>query len=306
VLGFTVVSGDGWCDEEAAYLLRFLEVAHRTALPVYKGAVFPLINTRARMRAWEQAYGRIPWKGAWNEPGPNPEPGQVFHPDDPWEIPHNPDGDPVTQPAEGGAVAFLIAQVHRYPHQVTILAAGPMTNLALAIRLDPEFASLAKELVFMGGMLDTDVPQLTDDANFYTDFNFIFDPEAAHIVLTAPWPKIVSLGSVTNKSRLTPDLVARLVQVRTPVTTFLARYAQPFPMWDEMAAAVAADPTLITRQLVAPMDVDTDFGMHYGQARIWPSETAPHQGEQKVTIVLGVDMERFYAGFIKSAQAIRQ
>jgi inosine-uridine nucleoside N-ribohydrolase len=303
VLGFTVVTGDGWCDEEAAYLLRFLEIAGHTEIPVIKGAVFPLINTPTRLYAWEKLYGALPWKGAWNTEA---KPDYLPHADKPFFIPDNPLGNPATKPAPGTAADFLIAQVHRYPHQVTILAAGPMTNLALAIRLDPEFASLAKELVFMGGMLDTDVPQLTDDVNFYTDFNFIFDPEAAHIVLTAPWPKIVSLGSVTNKSRLTPDLVARLVRVRTPVTTFLARYAQPFPMWDEMAAAVAADPTLITRQLVAPMDVDTDFGMHYGQARIWPAETAPHQGEQKVTIVLGVDMARFYAAFIKSAQAIRQ
>jgi inosine-uridine nucleoside N-ribohydrolase len=302
VLGFTVVSGDGWCDEEAAYLLRFLEVAHRTALPVYKGAVFPLINTRARMRAWEQAYGRIPWKGAWNEPGPNPEPGQVFHPDDPWEIPHNPDGDPVTQPAEGGAVAFLIAQVHRYPHQVTILAAGPLTNLALAIRLDPAFAGLAKELVFMGGMLDNNVGQVTDDADNYTDFNFIFDPEAAHIVLTAPWAKIISLGSVTNETKMTAALTARMASVKTPITSYLAKYASHLPLWDEMAAAVVVDPTLVTRQVDALMDVDIDHGMHYGQAHVWPAAIAPHQGERLVTIVQAVDLKRFYDAFIAAAQ----
>jgi len=301
VLGFTVVTGDGWCDEEAAYLLRFLEIAKHTEIPVIKGADLPLINTPSRLYAWEKLYGTLPWKGAWNTAA---KPDYVPHADKPFFIPQNPSGGPVTKPASGTAADFLIAQVHRYPHQITILAAGPMTNLALAIRLDPAFPSLAKELVFMGGMLDNNIPQLTDNANFYTDFNFIFDPEAAHIVLTAPWPKIISLGSVTNRSRFTPDLVARLQQVRTPVTAILAKYAHPFPLWDEMAAAVAADPSLVTKQLVAFMDVDTDFGMHYGQARIWPADIAPHQGEQTVTMVQEVDMERFYTAFIRSAQSL--
>jgi len=300
VLGFTVVTGDGWCDEEAAYLRRFLEIAGHADIPVVKGAVFPLINTPARMYAWEALYGTLPWKGAWNT---NAKPDYVPHADRPYLVPPFPAGPPRTKPAPGIAADFLIAQVHLYPHQVTILAAGPMTNLALAIRLDPDFASLAKELVFMGGMLDNTVPQVTENANFYTDFNFVFDPEAAHIVLTAPWAKITALGSVTNRSRLSPDLVARMLQVKTPVTTFLAGTAHPFPMWDEMAAAVAVDATLITQRIKARMDVDTGFGMQYGQARVWPAETAPHQGEQLVTIVQAVDLPRFYDAFIRAAQA---
>jgi inosine-uridine nucleoside N-ribohydrolase len=300
VLGFTVVTGDGWCDEEAAYLLRFLEIAGHADVPVVKGAVFPLINTPSRMYAWETLYGTLPWKGAWNT---RALPDYVPHAEKPYFIPPFPAGQPRTKPAPGLAADFLIAQVHRYPHQVTILEAGPMTNLALAIRLDPEFAGLAKQLVFMGGMLDNAVPQVTEDANFYTDFNLIFDPEAAHVVLTAPWAKITALGSVTNRSQFSPALVARMLQVKTPVTTFLATYAQTFPMWDEMAAAVAVDPTLVTKQVTARMDVDIAFGPLYGQARLWTEALAPHQGEQRVTVVQDVDMVRFYNAFIKAAQA---
>ncbi len=303
VLGFTVVTGDGWCDEETAYLLRFLEIAHRTDIPVYKGAVYPLVNTRAALHAWEQAYGALPWKGAWNAPGSFPSQGAVFHPDNPALIPGDPSGTPTTKPASGSAVGFLIAQVHRYPHQVTILAAGPMTNLALAIRLDPDFAKLAKELVFMGAMLDGNQLQVSVNANFYTDFNFLFDPEAAHIVLTAPWAKITSLGSVTNETRMSADLVKRMLAVKTPVTEYLAKYTPPLPLWDEMAAAVAVDPSLITRKIDAAMDVDTGHGMFYGHAMIWPAEMAPHRGERVVTVVQAVDLTRFYDGFVKAAQA---
>jgi len=301
VLGFTVATGDAWCDEEASELLRFLEVAKRTDIPVYKGAVFPLVNTPARMAAWERMFGTLAWKGAWND---SVKPDSRPHADRPYWIPPSPAGAPAARPAEGSAVAFLIEQVHRYPHQVTIFEAGPMTNLALAIRIDPEFASLAKGLIFMGGMLDGNLAQVTQDANVFTDFNFIFDPEAAHIVLTSPWANIVSLGQVTNQTKMTPALVARLLEVRTPVTEYLAKFASRLPLWDEMAAAVAVDPTLVTKQTVALMDVDIDHGMHYGQARVWPKQTSPHQGEQPVTIVQAVDLPRFYAQFVHAAQSV--
>jgi inosine-uridine nucleoside N-ribohydrolase len=298
VLGFTVVSGDGWEPEETAHLLRFLEIAKRTDIPVVQGAIFPLVNTPERMRAWEQAYGKIPWKGAWNDP----KPGENFHPDNPYLVPDNPSGNPTAKPAPGTAADFLIQQVHKYPHQVTILATGPFTNIALAIRLDPEFASLAKELVFMGGLLGNNPQQVTGDADFNSDFNILFDPEAAHVALTAPWPRIVSLGNVTNETMMTPEITARMAAVKTPVTEFLAKYAQKLPMWDELAAAVAVDRSLVTKSFDAYMDIDLDHGMHYGQAHVWPEAIRPHQGEQKVTIVQGVDFDRFYDQFVTAAQ----
>jgi hypothetical protein len=70
-----------------------------------------------------------------------------------------------------------------------------------------------------------------------------------------------------------------------------------------MAAAVAVDPTLITRKIEAAMDVDVGHGMFYGHAMIWPAEMAPHRGERLVTVVQAVDLKRFYDGFIKAAQA---
>src|SRR5258708_19553225 len=81
--------------------------------------------------------------------------------------------------------------VRQYPKEVTIYAAGPMTDLALAIALDPEFPSLTKELIMMGGSIN---PQ-TDDPEFSLtptrEFNFWMDPEATHSVLHAKWPRVV-------------------------------------------------------------------------------------------------------------------
>ena len=65
-----------------------------------------------------------------------------------------PEGKPAAQPADEDAAHFLVRMVRKYPHEVTIYAGGPMTNLALAISIDPDFPGLVKELVFMGASLN--------------------------------------------------------------------------------------------------------------------------------------------------------
>ena len=65
-LGITIVSGDQWRDEEVAHTLRMLEVIGRADVPVYPGAVFPLINRLETIERWESRYGKVAYKGAWN------------------------------------------------------------------------------------------------------------------------------------------------------------------------------------------------------------------------------------------------
>src|SRR5437588_10620549 len=67
LLGITVVSGDQWRDEEVAHTLRLLEIIGRTDIPVVPGAVFPLLNNKEEITRWEKLYGKVPYKGAWNE-----------------------------------------------------------------------------------------------------------------------------------------------------------------------------------------------------------------------------------------------
>jgi len=296
VLGFTVVTGDAWRDEEVAHLRRFLEIAGRTDIPVLPGAEMPLLRTQGEMRLWEARYGRIVWKGAWNAP----RPGRTYHPDDPKLVPPLPEGAPAAAPAPAeDAVAFLIRSVRAHPHQVTIIAAGPMTDLALAIREAPDFAGLAKQLVFMGGLIDTNMGQVTGNADYNTDFNFVFDPEAAHIVLTAPWARITGIGNVSNGVVMTPDLRARIAAAGSPAAANLAHFARNgMPSWDEIAAAVAVDPTLVTRDVPARMDVDLGTGSDYGRAHVWSDALAPHGGGQMVHVVQEVDTKRFLDGFL--------
>ena len=298
VLGLTVVTGDGWENEEAARLLRFLEVAGRPDIPVVNGATYPLMRTVPEMKLWEQRFGKIPWKGAWGGLGP------IDHvPVQQPALPHLDEGLPTTPPASGLAANFLIKQVHAHPHQVTVIAAGPLTDIALAIRMDPSFAADAKQLVFMGGLLDTSMQSLTGNADFASDFNLIFDPEAAHIALTAPWPKVTAVGDVSNSVMMDRALMDRVAAVKTPLTTYLSKYFNPLPLWDEMAAAIAVDPSLITKSIDAFMDVDVSGGANYGLAHVWPDALAPKEtGVRVVTIVQDIDRARFTDAFVKAAQ----
>jgi len=298
LLGLTVATGDAWENAEAAHILRFLEIAGRPDVPVADGAVYPLLNSVARMKNWEHRFGLIPWKGAWgglgsidSVPATEPPVGKLEA------------GAPRIRTIAEPAALFLIRQVHAHPHQVTIVEAGPMTNLALAIRLDPTFASTAKQLVFMGALIDRNMMAVTGNADWASDFNLIFDPEAAHIVLTADWPRIVSLGNVSDGVMMTHALMDRIAAVKTPLTSYLKQYFAPLPLWDEMAGAVAVDPSLVTKSVDAYMDVDLTDGANYGHAHVWSATLAPKDmGLRPVTIVQEIDTKRFVDGFVKDAQ----
>ena len=299
VLGLTVVSGDAWRDDEVAHTLRLLEIMGRPEVPVVPGAVFPLINSQARTEVWQKSNGRLFWKGAYNTTEESPL--KTYHAHGPFEVPPLLEGDPKLRPSAQTAAAFLIEQVHKYPHQVSIYVGGPFTNVALAIRLDPEFATLAKQLVFMGGVPAVNATSKmahAEDLNYNgmvnPDFNLFFDPEAAFIALHAPWAKITSVGAITERVVLTKELLARIAAVKTPVTEYVAKYAQTdVPLWDEMTAAILADPSLVKARQTFWMDVDIDHGANYGNARLYTEKTAPHLGEQPVEIVTDIDGVRF-------------
>jgi len=292
VLGITVVSGDQWRDEEVAHALRLLEIMGRTGIPVVPGAAFPLVRTRDESQMWQQRYGKVAYAGAW---------------DDRWwheasVVPPLPEGHPATKPANEDAAHFLIRMVHKYPHEVTIYEGGPMTNLALAISLDPQFPELAQELVFMGGSLgpQTDNPEFLNNPRH--EFNFWFDPDAAEIVLRAPWKKIVCTPTdISIKTHMTSALVKQIEASGTPLARYIARFAMLTPgadiMWDELAAASWIDPTIITKSETRYMAVDLDRGAGYGNTLTFATKSSLRPAAQSVEIQLDLDVEKFYRMF---------
>jgi purine nucleosidase len=298
VLGITVVSGDQWRDEEVAHALRLLEIVGRTDIPVVPGAVFPLVRRRDEAEIRQQLYGKVAYAGAWD--------GRWWH--EPFVVPTLPEGQPTTEAANEDAAHFLIRMVHQYPHEVTIYEGGPMTNLALAISIDPQLPELAQELVFMGGSLNpqTDYPEFANNPRH--EFNFWFDPEAAEIVLQAPWKRITCTPTdISIKVRVTPALMKRLEPSETPAARYVVRFMQTAPgadyMWDELAAAAWIDPSIITKRETRFMSVDLDRGAGYGNTLTWSDADKPKIMVRPVEIQQDLDPEKFYGMFVNLMRA---
>ena len=293
VLGITVVSGDQWRDEDVAHTLRLLEIIGRTEIPVVPGAEFPLVRTRHEAQQWQQRYGRVAYAGAWDN--------RWWH--EASVVPPLPEGSPTTKPADEDAPHFLIRMVHKYPHEVTIYEGAPMTNLALAISLDPELPELAEEVVFMGGSIapESDNPEFVSNPRH--EFNFWFDPDAAAVVLRAPWKKIVCTPTdISVKTHMTAAMVKEIEAADTPVAHYVAKFAMLTPgadiMWDELAAAAWIDPGIITKSETRYMTVDLDRGAGYGNALTWAANDSLEPATQRVEIQLDLDPDRFYGMFV--------
>src|SRR6267154_1277405 len=152
VLGITMVTGDAWEPEAVQHTLRMLELIHRTDVPVVPGAIFPLVRSEQEWKIERQLYGGYAWYGAWGDVGEKTS-REPYH--GPYVIPKLVEGEPTLKSVTEDAAHFLIRQVHAHPHQVTIYAAGPMTNIAMAISIDPRFAEMTQGIVMMGATLNT-------------------------------------------------------------------------------------------------------------------------------------------------------
>ncbi len=310
VLGITVESGDGWQKESVAHTLRMLELIGRTDVPVVAGATYPLINSEEATRRWETLYGRVPYKGAWMDHWPdyNTVNRPHYHAAD--VVPPLEEGEPTTKPAPGVAAEFLAAQVRKFPGEVSIVALGPFTNIALAAKLDEGFAANAKELVFMGGSLNPNAGTVDEFSLQFinrprVEFNSWWDPEAARIMLHAPWRKITAVPTdATVGTKLTPALATEAGSADTPVSRYFRKYGEiNFPMWDETGAAVWLDPGVVTRSDRLAMDVDIDHGPNYGATLSWPTDFAPGLGEPVVTAVRAIDIHRLERLFVRLIQS---
>jgi len=310
VLGITVVTGNAWRDEEVQHSLRLLELIKRTDVPVVPGAVFPLVRTQQGTRLASPLMGRVNWLGAWGA-GPmdleheSENKADFSRSHDPYFVPPLPEGAPHTLPLDQDAAHFLIAQVHAHPRQVTICALGPLTNIALALAIDPHFAELTRGIVLMGGSLN---PQ-TADPEFTTsprhEFNFWFDPEAAHIVLRAHWPRIdVTTVDVSVKAPFTKQMVDQIAQSQNPAARYVASYSQErYYLWDEFAACAWLDPSIVTGERQVYMDVDLSHGPSYGDTLAWTAPLKPDTDVQLVHAQVDLDLPKFTNMFVNLMEA---
>jgi inosine-uridine nucleoside N-ribohydrolase len=300
VLGITMVTGNAWRDEEAQHTLRMLELIGREDVPVALGAVFPLVRTQQETELNAALVGHVEWLGAWGQKFSARAPaGQTALPG-PWEVPPLEEGAPHITAIAEDAPHFMIRQVHAHPHEVTVYAAGPLTNVAIAIAIDPHFAELTRGLVVMGGSLD---PQ-TEDPEFATsprhEFNFWFDPEAARIVLRAHWPRIdVTTVDVSIKAMFTQAMLDDIGKSANPAARYVASYSKErYYLWDELAACAWLDPSIVTQVRSLYMDVDVSHGPAYGETLTWSEALRPRVDLQLVHAQVDLDLPKFTRMFV--------
>ncbi|EJU04960.1 nucleoside hydrolase [Dacryopinax primogenitus] len=314
ILGITSTVANVYAYQGARHILRFLEIAGIDYIPVYVGANEPLINTVERSAAWQAVFGAFTWDGAFSPDNATLD-AQGGDPtgNNPLELTNIPEGVPTMKWQNQSAVDFMIEMAHQYPGQVEIVAAGAMTTVALAIKQDPYFASNIKRISIQGGYVDVNLKQ-TDPTpanqtfpndDVYADFNFFIDPEAAKIVVNAPFQETVIAGQVSIPYLVTPAIFNETISMVTPITQNLSTYwasSIGTPLWDEIAAGVIAYPEIVTKSRVVYMDVDVAYdSIFYGRTFV---AVAPFQpvNSRNVTFVEQINFSSFLSSFIPALQ----
>jgi len=272
VAALTAVSGNVWAAQSAGYLTEILGLLGHPEIKPYVGAQMPLIHT-ADMAGLEAP---LEFQGAFANPA-------KFA--------------PLSQPA---AIDTLAAAVEHNAGQITILALGPMTNVAMLLRLHPDLEAKIQRIVFMGG--NVHVP---GNASAAAEFNFWFDPEAAQAVLRSRIPeKVMFPLDICNRAVLTKTRFDEIVAARTPVTErYKEDYGLRYPgflrnpnatgfLWDELAAAWLLDTGFVTKSETAWLDVDTRFGRTYGATIPLERKLAPDA--TPVHVMLDLDYPRLW------------
>ena len=149
----------------------------------------------------------------------------------------------------------------------------------------------------MGGYVDLNLYQLQSPLaeDIGSDINFIVDPEAAHIAVTAPFPSITIAGNVANQQYLSQSMLDRITSSSdNAYAQLMKQYFIELPLWDETAAAIMAFPDLVTSQVKAYMDVNTAYDCpDLGRTHLWSKEFAPNH-TREVNYILGINQTAFF------------
>ncbi|MBS0454645.1 MAG: nucleoside hydrolase [Proteobacteria bacterium] len=298
VMGITVVSGNKWLRQGVAEALMSVErlgVSER--IGVYSGANYALNHDYATIQAELKAgAGGDGYLGAWKTPEPKSDADLV----------RPPDGFAArTRLQPQGAVEFIVQTVKANPGEITILAIGPLTNIALAIRQSPEIVPLIKQIIYMGGAVH--VPGNTTKA---AEFNWWFDPEAAQFVVRQPIPQVVIPLDVTNTVQLTRATYERIANANPP-TAVTRVYGQEWfsrafarnpnytsNIWDTLVIAYLVDPSFATQVDQEYLDVIAKPGDPQNGRSVGYAQAPQGVALQKVKVVKRFDNARFLDWYV--------
>lgn len=285
VLAITCVAGNVTVENVCVNVLKVLEVCERTDIPVYKGATCSMLG---ELTPASHFHGHDGLGDAEGIPYPDMSLLKSEH-----------------------AVNALIRLVNEYPGEITLVAMGPLTNIALACRLDPSICSKLKDLVIMGGNIEA-------KGNMFVsaEFNFHADVEAAYVVLnevTSPislvtWEVCLNHAFAldfcdvynsqgTRKSHFAKKISRKSIEFYKKE---LAGMGIGYTNCDCLAMVVAVQPDIVSKETSVYASVERHGHLTLGQMVV---DWRGHLGKKhNVMIVQEVDMESFKDLMIKSVQ----
>lgn len=191
VLGLTSIFGNTYGEVTAQNALRLVELEGHDSIPVSRGSDVPLVMPLEGLGTM------VHGEDGMGNTNPPPPKGKVIN---------------------KSAAEFIIEVVHTYPDEVTLVPIGPLTNIALALKIDPTIMSLVKKVVLMGGAVSKPGNiSPTAEANIY------HDPHAADIVMRAGWPLVMVGLDVTQQVVMTSRFLEKIYKTKNPVTNLIQR-----------------------------------------------------------------------------------
>jgi purine nucleosidase len=303
VMGISVVSGNQWLKQGVADALMSVErLGVGSRIGVYSGANYAFNHTYADIQAEMAAgAGGDGYLGAWS--GPEPKTDADLKP--------SPDGFAThTTLQRKSAVDFIVDTVKANPNEITILAIGPLTNIALAVKQNPEIVPLIKKIIYMGGAVD-----VAGNTTKTAEFNWWFDPDAAQFVVRLPIPQVVVPLDVTDTVFLTKTIYDRIAHPAKPtaVTDVFQKlngygfdgkngfennpnYTQN--IWDTLTLAYLIDPTYATQTVERYVDVVAKPGAADNGRSIGYTSQPAGPTLQKMTVVKKFDNARFFELYV--------
>ena len=292
--GITIVIGNSWVEEGVASAIRHLEGIGRTDIPIMAGNNKPtrpgrIENIQAEKKRWGR--GHDSHLGAAGHPQPVS-----------WQETYREwyKAEPTIGPKGEDASDFIIRTIKENPHKVVVVGIGTGGNIAKALEKDPSIAPLAKEIVYMAGAF-----LHAGNVMPTAEFNVWLDPEAAKKEYRGAWPKqtFFPLDVCENQRINYKDFLQLEKRVKNPVfkdmwerhyQTPLFRNDPKFEnyIWDVLAAAYVIDPSIITKEVFMPVDVNDTYSLSYGETLAFAGPGP--EGSQKAHIVQEVDRKKIW------------